>query len=110
MAVLVRVWQKMLGPKVNVIWAPTIEAARIELTRSLDFDAVLMDCCVPGNIPNTYGLTREIRSMGFTKPIIAKSSTQDYCLKQLEFGATHAAVNGDVIEVLFEVLKLDQNR
>jgi len=105
---LVSVWKRQIASKkfeARIVWAASVQRAEEEFTQNPDFDAIIMDCCVPGNQPTTLNLTKMIRQRGFTNPIIAKSSHPDYCNMLLEAGASHVAVNGNVVLALLNALE-----
>ena len=66
-----------LNNKVQILFADTITKAEKIFEENSDIDLVIMDACVPGDIPNTQPLVRKIRQT-FEGPMIAMSSMPPY--------------------------------
>jgi len=101
---LVSFWKMIVEGRAEIIWADNLVDAEKIFVKDQDFDFMVMDCCVPGRVPNSFTLVEKIRESGYTKPIIAKSASDKYAEELLEFGASHMAVNGQVHELILELL------
>ena len=51
-----------------------------------EIDVIILDGCIPGNELNTIDFIRRAREKGFTKPILAASSSPEYRAMMLEAG------------------------
>jgi len=80
---LVDFWQTTVADRADVIWANNLVDAEKIFDQDQNFDFMVMDCCVPGRVPNTYPFVQKIRRTGFTNPIIAKSASEVYAEKML---------------------------
>ncbi|MCC7004658.1 response regulator [Candidatus Nomurabacteria bacterium] len=89
--------------QINIVVAESIEDARSEFQKNPTPDLIVMDCCVPGDDPNTMDLVKEIRE-NYRGPILANSSAGAfYTDKLIRAGASHACSKGWVPK---EILKL----
>ena len=96
-------WREYLGGRVDFVIALTIQEAEQRLKENPDFDAIVMDFNVPGENgeTDTLRLTKEIRSGGFTNPIVACGSYQG---GQKRAGCSHSCEKEEVVEVLRKLL------
>ncbi|KKP33051.1 MAG: hypothetical protein A2312_01330 [Candidatus Staskawiczbacteria bacterium RIFOXYB2_FULL_32_9] len=96
-----RVWKLKLDGKIEIVQALTIKDAEFA---GIEFDLIVMDCCVPGDMPNTMNLVKSIRVAGFDGPILANSS-QEYFVEMLQnagcdYGCNKDEVPQKVLEIL----------
>lgn len=95
----------LLVGKVELVSALTIEEAERLFENGEQFDAIIMDACVPGNRPTTVPLVEMIRRGGFTGPMIAASSVWFYCKKLVEAGCDYQIENrNDLAAKIFKLL------
>lgn len=91
-----------LGNRAEVLWGQTLEEGEKIFENNPDLDLIIMDACVPGQIPNAMPLVKKIIATGFKNPIIACSSM--FCMELLEAGATHEANKYDAAKLAIELL------
>lgn len=84
----VKLWKEVLGIHFDCLIAYDIASAETFFQSSQPFDLIVMDCCCPGNQPNTMDLVRKIRQI-FQGPIVANSSNPDYTKQLIAAGASH---------------------
>ncbi len=100
----VKAWMGLLKNEVEIVSSSTIEDAERIVGGSLDFALMVVDCCVPGNKPNTQALVRLIREKGFKEPIIAKSTDSSFTTALLNDGASHRAAPWEVPPLIRNLL------
>jgi DNA-binding response OmpR family regulator len=93
-----------LSGKVEVLRAATLEEGDNLFQSNPDIDLIIMDACVPGHKPNAMPLVKKIVGTGFTKPIIACSTT--WTGELLKAGATHESDKDRVAKITLELLNL----
>lgn len=94
----------------EIVWVKTIMDAERIVQESLDFALIVVDCCVPGDTPNTQELVRMIRATGFKKPIIAKSTVKSFSVALIKEGASHRALPWDVAPLVRNLLLETQRK
>lgn len=69
-----------------------------------DISAIILDGCIPGHEVNTIEFIKMARASGYTKPIVAASSSQLYRWDMVDAGCSHQAPKNwaahDVAELL----------
>lgn len=55
----------------------------------INVDVVILDGCMPGDTLNTIDFIRHARERGFTKPIIAASSSFEYRMAMIQAGCDY---------------------
>lgn len=95
-------WTELEG-EVEITMASTIPEA---IAAGIDFDMIVMDCCVPGDEPNTMDLVEGIRAAGFTNPILADSKDEDYPPILVRAGCNQGCHKDDVPYRVRTMLKL----
>jgi len=97
------VWCKKLKDQFEIVLAESIKEAEHIFKKDSSFDLIVMDCCVPGDVPNTMDLVKMIRKT-YHGPILANSSLDDYIDILIMAGADHRSdkhsVPGKVITIL----------
>lgn len=94
------------GINIEVLSAKTIEEAdRLFNQYAKNIEIIIMDACVPGKTPNTMNLIKEILKSGFTGPIVASSSNEEYNEVLVSAGATHSAEKDKAIKFTINLLK-----
>ena len=83
----------------------TTAAAKEKFDANPDIVAIVVDACVPGEVPNTGPLVREFRKK-FTGPIIAASSVKKYRHHLRRAGCDYVSTKSDLPQMLREVLSL----
>lgn len=68
--------------------------------------AIVMDACVPGEVPNTQDLTAMFRAR-FAGPIVAASSNPMYSMDLLNYGASEWTTKALVPRHVLRLLRLD---
>ena len=69
-----------------------------------DIEVIVLDACVPGLTPTTFGLIESFRKT-FHGPMIAISSEEHFRKEMLQLGCSHqSSGKGDVVEKVIEVL------
>jgi len=102
--ILAQVWIQELKGIAEVVWADNKREAENQYIENPDFELIVMNCCVPGCVPNTMDLVKMIRQTGFTEPIIARSGAPAYCDALIAVGATHQAVGNELIPLIISLL------
>ena len=97
-------WKQEIGDNAEILWAKSLEDGEKIFNENPDIAIVIMDCCVPGDTPNSSWLVKEIRGRGFEKPIIAKSSMPEYCQTLIDVGASHSANPYEVPSLILKLL------
>lgn len=98
--------KKMLGDKISLLSAFTIEGAKKLFEENTDIDAIVIDACVPGEEINTIPLVREFRKE-YNGPMIAISTNGDYQKQLVEAGCNERCLNKRQLhECLSELLRL----
>ena len=99
-----RIIKREFAGAVKLIRAKTINQARASFRDNSDIDLIIMDACVPGAVPNTTPLVREIIESGYSKPIIAASGIMPFSYELIEAGATHYAKKEEAAKLALELL------
>lgn len=97
------IWADELEGKVTLKSVADIEGAELWFNHEPNFDAIVMDACVPGSTPNTLPLVRKFRA-SFAGPIIAVSSDYGYLQDLLKAGCDHESSKDALPKKLLEVL------
>lgn len=97
-------WCQKLDSKVILLFASSIREAEKQFATNPDLDAIVVDACVPGGVPNTTHLIQKFRET-FHGPMIAISSSWAYLKQLLDAGCNHCCpekedVPAKVLEVL----------
>ena len=74
-----------------------------ELYRN-EIKAVILDGCIPGHEVNTIEFILRVRSEGFTRPIIAASSSVYYRMLMVRAGCSHEAPKHYAAELVADLL------
>ena len=69
-----------------------------------EIDAIILDGCIPGDRPNTISFIDIVRQFGFTKPIIAASSSERYRANMMSWGCSHQAPKELAAELVIDLL------
>jgi DNA-binding response OmpR family regulator len=96
-------FEALLVDKVEVIIAPTIQAAEKLFQENPDLSAILMDAQVMASFPNTMELVRKFR-MSFTGPMIAMSSAPSNIKLLMEAGCNYGTEKDKAVDKVLEVL------
>jgi len=88
----------------QVLSALTIEDGETLFEQNKDVALIIMDACVPGNIPNTMALTQQIKQ-GFNGPMLATSSEAPFRKLLIKAGCTHECEKHKIIDSVLEILK-----
>lgn len=98
-------WQwELKSRKIGSVHAVTIEEAR-SFFQADYFDLIVMDCCVPGDEPNTMPLVQFMRQT-YKGPILANSSHHPNIVELLKAGASHHSDKMSVASRVCEILGL----
>jgi hypothetical protein len=103
---VIRSWESELDEYgIGVVKATTIrQLCEVFFAHEFEIEAIILDGCIPGHSPNTIPFVRLVREIGFTKPIIAASSSEVYREMMLNAGCSHEAPKEQAVELLVEVL------
>lgn len=102
----VKGWLPRLVEKgIDSTHATTIEQATQIFNENPSFDLIVMDCCVPGDFPNTMELVAFIRQ-SFKGPILVNSTCSDFVDMLMKVGASHRAHKSVVAQKVIEILQL----
>jgi len=97
-------WRRRLSEVATVLSATTIVDAEKMFAENADIEVVVLDACVPGTTPTTFGLIKSFKKT-FDGPMIAISSEENFRKEMLLLGCSHqTSVKGDVVEKVTEVL------
>lgn len=66
--------------------------------------AIILDGCIPGDLPNTYDFIDHARAAGFDKPIIAASSSSMYRSWMVNGGCSHSSPKEQAVDLVVELL------
>lgn len=97
--------KKALSNKVKVIRALCIEEAKKKFAANRNIVAIVMDACVPGNLPNTQPLVKKLREK-FTGPMIAASSAPEFSQALVDAGCSHKCDKDFVPDMVRKILGL----
>lgn len=98
-------WRRELDGKVILLCVPSIEEAEEQFAANSDIAAIVMDACVPGDLPTTPLLVWKLRQT-FTGPMIAISSLGKYRRQLVQAGCDHESTKDALSAKLLEVLGL----
>ncbi len=108
-------YEQILGPKVKLIKATTLDEAYEQVVNHHEIDIILADGCLiePGLSdeerkkvpPNTAPVIRDFRLAGFKGPIIAVAADPDYREHQLGAGATESYTKSQAVFLVLNWLK-----
>ena len=100
------------GDSVEVRSAYTLPEAKAlffeALGKGKNWHAIVMDACLGGSKPNTFGLVREIREAGFRGPMIAVSGDPKLRATLMDVGCSHEAEKHEMIEVLTSIIQREK--
>lgn len=97
-------WRRRLSGVATVLSATTIEDAKEMFGENPDIDVVVLDACVPGTTPTTFGLIKSFRET-FHGPMIAISDRVNFRSEMIKLGCSHqSSGKEDVVEKVTEVL------
>jgi len=100
-----RWWQEALAGTVEIIGVGTHEEALQFLAGDPEVDAIVMDACLVGRIPDTQPLV-EIARQRFHGPIIAVSGDEAFRRILIQAGCDHESAKPRLARKLLEVLGL----
>lgn len=89
--------------EIEMVSATTLEEARTKFAANPDIDIIVMDACVPGDRPNTYSLTQEMRKT-FKGPMIACSTIPEYREILMQAGCDYASSKTGLVQLLIEII------
>ncbi len=98
-------WCKKLEDQLEIVLAESIKEAERIFKKDSSFNLIVMDCCVPGDVPNTMGLVKMMRKT-YHGPILANSSLDDYIDILIMAGANHRSNKHSVPEKVTTILGL----
>lgn len=90
-------------PELEIVSALTIPDALQAFEDNPNFDAIVMDACVPGDTPNTISLVMHFRDT-YEGPMIAASSEESYRIRLMKAGCDHESNKDDLPQNLLQVL------
>ncbi len=98
-------YRALLEDRLEVVSALTRKEALDAFKANPDFAAIVMDACLEGNKPDTFGLISIFRRT-FKGPMIAASSEDKYCDQLVEAGCDHKSTKENLPHKLYEILGL----
>jgi CheY-like chemotaxis protein len=103
---VIQSWESTLAEYgIEVVKATTLrELCEKFFAHEHEIDAIILDGCLPGDLPNTLGFTDLVRELGFKKPIIAASGSEKYRARMRTWGCSHEAPKDQAAELVAELL------
>ena len=98
-----RSYAKALGDVADVLSAYSIQEAQDLFAQNRDVALIVMDACVPGDVPTTLPLVGRFRKH-FKGPMIAASSLSDYRDRLVVAGCDLKADKADVVNLVLQLL------
>jgi DNA-binding response OmpR family regulator len=90
----------------EIIIAPSVDEARKQFKLNPDIALITFDGSIEGDgeKPNTRILVEEFKQKGFSGPMIAASSMEDYSKILCDAGCTHVCKKFDIPEKVVDIL------
>ena len=106
-----KLWGKALEGKVELIWAISIEEAKVKFADNPDITAIVMDGCIIeggalSKALNTESLVKEFHQIKPEVPIIAVSGNPEFREKLVQAGCSHECRKHSVPAKLCKILGL----